>query len=116
MAHALGLKPGMVVADIGCGVGGPLMEIARFSGAKIVGVNNNACQLERARTLTEEAKLTDLADFIHCDFLSVAAPDESLDAAYSIEASCCAPDKISVYSEIYRLLNPAQALAPTSTV
>ena len=106
MAHALGLKPGMVVADIGCGVGGPLMEIARFSGAKIVGVNSNAYQLERARKLTREAKLSDLADFIHCDFLSVEAPDESFDAAYSIEASCCAPDKVSIYSEIYRLLKP----------
>lgn len=106
MAHVLGLKPGMVVADIGCGVGGPLMEIARFSGAKIVGVNSNAYQLERARKLTDEAKLTDLADFIHCDFLSVEAPDESFDAAYSIEASCCAPDKVSIYREIYRLLKP----------
>ncbi len=106
MAHALGLRPGMVVADIGCGVGGPLMEIARFSGAKIVGVNSNAYQLERARKLTDEAKLTDLADFIHCDFLSVEAPDESFDAAYSIEASCCAPDKVSIYREIYRLLKP----------
>ena len=106
MAHALGLRPGMVVADIGCGVGGPLMEIARFSGAKIVGVNSNAYQLERARKLTREAKLSDLADFIHCDFLSVEAPDESFDAAYSIEASCCAPDKVSIYREIYRLLKP----------
>ncbi len=106
MAHALGLRPGMVVADIGCGVGGPLMEIARFSGAKIVGVNSNAYQLERARKLTDEAKLSDLADFIHCDFLSVEAPNESFDAAYSIEASCCAPDKVSIYSEIFRLLKP----------
>ncbi len=106
MAHTLGLKPGMIVADIGCGAGGPLMEIARFSGAKIVGVNSNAYQLDRARKLTEEAKLTDLADFLHCDFLSVEAPDESFDAAYSIEASCCAPDKISIYREVYRLLKP----------
>ena len=34
LAQSLGLKPGMVVADLGCGVGGPLLEIARFSGAK----------------------------------------------------------------------------------
>jgi len=106
MAHALGLKPGMVVADIGCGVGGPLMEIARFSGAKIVGINSNAYQLERARKLTGEAKLTHLADFIHCDFLDVDAPDESFDAAFSIEASSCAPDKVSIYREVFRLLKP----------
>ena len=106
MAQAIGLRQGMVVADIGCGVGGPLMEIARSTGAKIVGVNSNAYQIERARKLTEEAGLAHLAEFIHCDFLDVDAPDESFDAAYSIEASCCAPDKVSIYSEVFRLLKP----------
>ena len=48
MSQALGLGPEMVVADIGCGVGGPLMEIARTSGARIVGINSNGYQLERA--------------------------------------------------------------------
>ena len=106
LAHKLGLGPGMVVADIGCGVGGPLMEIARFSGAKIVGVNSNAYQLERALELTEEAGLTDLAEYLHCDFLSVDAPDGSFDAVYDIEATCHAPDKASIYGEIFRLLKP----------
>ena len=96
----------MVVADIGCGVGGPLMEIARHSGARIVGVNSNAYQLERARRYVEEAGLAHLAEFIHCDFLDVDAPDESFDAVYSIEATCCAPDKPSIYREIFRLLKP----------
>ena len=106
MAKALELEPDMVVADLGCGVGGPLIEIARFSGAKIVGVNSNAYQLERARKLTEEAGLANRADFLHCDFLNVDAPDESFDAVYSIEATCCAPDKQSIYGEAFRLLKP----------
>ena len=106
LAHMLGLRPGMVVADLGCGIGGPLLEIARFSGAKVVGVNSNAYQLERARELTEEAGLTHLAEYMHCDFLHVDAPDESFDAVYAIEATCCAPDKLSVYGEAFRLLKP----------
>ena len=106
LAHMLGLRPGMVVADLGCGVGGSLLEIARFSGAKVVGVNSNAYQLERARELTEEAGLTHLAEYMHCDFLHVDAPDESFDAVYAIEATCCAPDKLSVYGEAFRLLKP----------
>ena len=106
LAQVLGLSPGMVVADIGCGVGGPLMEIARFSGAKIVGVNSNAYQLKRAQRLVEEADLAPLAEFLNCDFLNVDAPDESFDAVYSIEATCCAPDKLSIYGEIFRLLKP----------
>ena len=111
LAHKLGLAPGMVVADLGCGVGGPLLEIARFSGARIVGVNSNAYQLERAREYAEEAELAHLADFMHCDFLNVDAPDGSFDAAYSIEATCCAPDKVSIYGEVFRLLKPGACFA-----
>ena len=111
IAHVLGLSPGMVVADLGCGVGGPLMEIARSSGAKIVGVNSNAYQLERARKLTEEAELAHLAEFLHCDFLNVDAPDESFDAVFSIEATSCAPDKLSIYGEAFRLLKPGAEFA-----
>ncbi len=111
LADVLELKPGMVAADVGCGVGGPLMEIARHSGAKIVGINSNAYQLERARKLTEEAGLAHLADFLHCDFLNVDAPDNSFDAVFSIEATCCAPDKLSVYGEVFRLLKPGARFA-----
>lgn len=111
LALKLGLEPGMVVADFGCGVGGPLLEIARFSGAKIVGINCNAYQLERARKRTDEAGLAHLAEYLHCDFLNVDAPDESFDAAYSIESACHAPDKVRVYGEAYRLLKPGGCFA-----
>jgi cyclopropane fatty-acyl-phospholipid synthase-like methyltransferase len=33
------------VIDIGCGIGGPLRAISGFSGAAVVGVNNNAYQV-----------------------------------------------------------------------
>ena len=111
LALKLRLEPGMVVADFGCGIGGPLLEIARFSGAKIVGVNCNAYQLEKARKRTEEAGLTDLAEYLHCDFLNVDAPSESFDAVYSIESACHAPDKVSVYGEAFRLLKPGGCFA-----
>ena len=106
LALVLGLEPGMVVADLGCGVGGPLLEIVRLSGAKIVGVNSNVYQLERARILSEDAELTHLAEFMQCDFLHVDAPDDSFDVVFAIEATCHAPDKLSIYGEIFRLLKP----------
>ena len=90
LAHRLDLRPGVMAVDLGCGVGGPLIEIARFSGARIVGVNNNAMQLERAVERTEAAGLDHLADYLKCDFMQVDAPDESFDAVYSIEATCSA--------------------------
>ena len=59
-----------------------------------------------ARTLTREAGLSHLAEFLHCDFLHIDAPDSSFDAAYDIEATCHAPDKVSVYSEVFRVPKP----------
>ncbi len=111
IAHRLGLEPGMTAVDLGCGVGGPLIEIARFSGARIVGVNNNAMQLERAARRCEAAGLGHLVDWLKCDFMSVDAPDACFDAAYSIEATCCAPDKAGVYGEVFRLLKPGGCFA-----
>ncbi len=106
MAHRLNLQSGMVAADLGCGVGGPLIEIARFSGARIVGITDNAMHVERAAQRAEEAGLGHLADFLECDFMRVDARDDSFDAVFSIEATCCAPDKAGVYGEAFRLLKP----------
>ena len=111
IAHRLGLGPGMTAVDLGCGVGGPLIEIARFSGARIVGVSDNAMHLERAAKRSEAAGLSHLTDWLECDFMQVDAPDASFDAAYSIEASCCAPDKVGVFGEAFRLLKPGGIFA-----
>ncbi len=111
VAHRLGLEPGMTALDLGCGVGGPFIEIARFSGARIVGVNNNAMQLERATRRAEAAGLGHLVDWLKCDFMKVDAPDACFDAAYSIEATCCAPDRAGVYGEVFRLLKPGGCFA-----
>ena len=51
------LKPKMRVLDVGCGVGGPAREIARFADVNIVGLNNNQYQIERARKYTAKAGL-----------------------------------------------------------
>ncbi len=87
------------------------MEIARFSGANIVGINSNTHQIERARTLTAEAGLSHLAEYVHGDFMDVDAPDNAFDAVYAIEATCYAPDKRSIYSEVLRLLKPGAPFA-----
>lgn len=111
IAHMLGLRPGMRVADLGCGLGGPLREIARFSGATILGVNINAYQIQRARMQTEEEGLTDLAEYVVCDFTDVDEPDGSFDAVYAIEATCHAADRASVFGEALRLLKPGGRFA-----
>jgi len=106
LALKLHLEPGMKVLDVGCGVGGPMIEIARFSGASVTGLNNNDYQLGKARNNVQKAGLEKLCDFIKADFMSIPIPDNSFDAVYAIEATCHAPEKVGIYSEIFRILKP----------
>ena len=50
--------------DCGCGVGGPARQIAAFSGAKIVGLNNNAYQVSRATKTTKAENLSHLVTYV----------------------------------------------------
>ena len=111
MIEELELREGMVVADIGCGVGGPMRRVARESGARVVCINNNVQQLEKAKRRNVETGLDDMAEYIRCSFMdmSVIEPD-SFDAGYAIESTCYAPDKVRAFAEIFRILKPGALL------
>ena len=49
---------------MGCGVGGPLREIVKFSGARVLGLNNNAYQVKRCEYLNQMAGLDSLASAV----------------------------------------------------
>lgn len=111
LANRLGLKEGMKAIDIGCGVGGPLKNIARFSKAQIVGLNNNEYQVSRAKRLASDYKLGNLATYIKGDFMNIPVEPATFDAAYAIEATCHAPDRVGVYSQIFKILKPGGKFA-----
>ena len=126
----MSLRPGMRVLDVGCGVGGPAREIARFSDAKIVGLNNNEFQVGRARRYTKAAGLKDQVQFVKGDFMKLAEQfgENAFDAGassfvshaiyradmrdsghytvYAIEATVHAPTWEGVYAEILKVLKP----------
>ena len=107
MIDMLALREGMRVVDIGCGVGGPMRRVARESGSRVLCINNNEQQLEKARRRNVEAGLDHMAEYMKCNFMDMSAIDaSSLDAAYAIESTCHAPDKERAFAEIYRVLKP----------
>ena len=111
LALRMGLEPGMEVLDLGCGVGGPMRNIARFAGVRVTGVNNNRYQIERAKEHTRKARLDHACSFVEADFMSLPMPAKSVDAAYAIEATCHAPDRTGVFSEALRVLRPGGVFA-----
>ncbi|KAI5073921.1 hypothetical protein GOP47_0011934 [Adiantum capillus-veneris] len=108
VADLLHIKPKDKVLDAGCGVGGPMRAIAAHSGANVVGITINDYQVARARSHNKKAGLDNLCEVICGDFLNMPFTDNSFDGAYSIEATCHAPQLRDVYAEIYRVLKPGK--------
>ncbi|KAJ1657945.1 Delta(24)-sterol C-methyltransferase [Dispira simplex] len=111
LASMGGIREGMKVLDVGCGVGGPAREIIRFTGCHVTGLNNNDYQIERARHYAKKYKQEDRSTFVKGDFMKMPFPDNSFDAVYAIEATCHAPKLEGVYSEIFRVLKPGGTFA-----
>ncbi len=59
----------MKVLDVGCGVGGPAREIARFANVNIVGLNNNDYQIERATNYAARYGMSNQLSYTKGDFM-----------------------------------------------
>ena len=107
MISKLELGEGMTVVDVGCGVGGPMRRVVREAGVRVVGVNMNLIQLDKAKALNAEAGLDHMVDYLPCSFMDMGAiADDTFDRGYAIESTCHAPDRVGAYAEIYRVLKP----------
>ncbi len=113
VGELLDLGAGTKVADIGCGVGGPLIHIAKATGASITGLNLNAYQIGRCRRAARRAGLQGRCSFLLADYLDVPLADGCFDAAYSFEAICHAPDWGLCLRELWRMLKPGGRIALT---
>jgi len=111
LSDVLALCPGMRAVDIGSGVGGPLCNIGTHSAATIVGVNNNAYQVEKTRILIAKSGLAGRCEVEKADFMNLPFAPSSFDAAYSMEATPHAPDTVAVYRQIFDVLKPGGCFA-----
>lgn len=73
LAHRIQIDQSMTVLDVGCGVGKPAREIATFTGCNVVGLNNNAYQVERATAHAAREGLSNKVSFVKGDFM-VSSP------------------------------------------
>lgn len=111
IALKLKLNAEQKVLDVGCGVGGPMRTIARFSGAHITGLTINRYQIDRGTKHNHNARLENLCTFAEGDFLKMPFEPESFDAAYTIEACCHAADRRGPFAETHRVLKKGSLFA-----
>lgn len=105
------IQPGQRVLDAGCGVGGAALDVARTTGANVLGVTISPVQVEIASRRVRDAGLCGLARFEVAD-CSVRLPcdDHSIDVVLTIEAACHFEDKANFLRECRRVLRPGGQL------
>jgi len=99
--------------DVGCGIGGPMRNIAKFLDCQVTGITLNPYQVARGNQLTSQDRV--LRDgqckSVQGDFMKLPFEDGSFDGVYAIEATCHAPDRVACYGEILRVLKPGATFA-----
>lgn len=104
LASRLGMKPGMIALDVGCGVGGPMREIALFSGSKVEGITINQYQVNIGNKYNKEKGLDHLCHLNRGDFQHLPWPHKYFDVAFAVEATCHSPNRVETFSGIARVL------------
>lgn len=111
LCSRLGMVPGMKVMDVGCGVGGPMRNMAMFSGSQIEGITINHYQVKIGNKYNESNGLSHLCHLNQGDFQNLPFPDQHFDRAFEIEATCHSPDRVVTFSGINRVLKPGGLFA-----
>jgi len=111
LAADMELGPGKAALDVGCGIGGPMREIARHSGAIVAGINNNAYQSMLAERANVRTDLVERCPIQVGDFMRIDQPGASYDAAYCLGTTCYAPDETAAFVENARVLKTGGILA-----
>ncbi len=108
MVKDLKIKKGQNVLDVGCGRGRIAHNVARITGANVIGFNIDKSQIEHAKKFAEGTCLDHLCTFQQHDMNDLPLPfkSESFDAIYQIQAFSYSKDIPKLLDELYRILKP----------
>lgn len=108
------LGAGAVVADLGCGRGGPGLWVAMATGSRLIGVDIAEHALEAARERSRSLGFDMQARFVRGSFEDTGLGDGEVNAVMSVDAFLFAPDKAAAAREFHRILAPGGRLVFTS--
>lgn len=94
------------ILDIGCGIGGPVFEMAKTHGAEVVGIDLEAPLIERARQDAQKHGLSERCTFQTVEVGPLPFDDHSFDVVISSGAFTQIADKSGILGESFRVLRP----------
>lgn len=111
VAAALELQPGQTLLDLACGRGGYGLEIARRTGAELIGVDFSVEAIRQATAYA--ATLGRGAQFLIGDLGRTGLPDHAVEAVLCVDAIQFATSPSAAYREIFRVLKPGSRVVLT---
>lgn len=93
-----------LVADLGCGIGGPAFFMHQHFQLRVDGVSITSKQIAQANCRAKELHKENELRFFNEDYCNTSLPSDTYDGVYGIESFCHALEKKNVLAEAYRIL------------
>ena len=100
------LRPGQLVLDAGCGVGGLSFYLAHTFGVNVIGITICQRHVDMATQFAKERSLNHQVEFRLIDFMNLDFKNESFDFVFNQESFCYALSKKDYLKGVYRVLRP----------
>lgn len=110
----LGLAPGDLLVDVGCGRGGPGLWVASTSGASLLGVDISPTALDAARDRAAALGLDSSATYAEGSYESIPLDAGAARGVLGVDSLLFAPDKAAALEEIARVLAPGGRFVATT--
>ena len=111
LARAAGLDSSRRVLDVGSGIGGTSRCLAREFGCRVTGTDLTEEYCPTAAMLSSRIGLEHLVDYRQGDATNLPFADASFDVVWTEHAAMNIPDKLRLYREMHRVLEPGGTLA-----
>jgi sarcosine/dimethylglycine N-methyltransferase len=99
-----GINSESYVLDIGSGVGGPAVYLAKKSGCRLTGIDISDVGVETGNQLASNAGLSDRVKFQLGDAMEMPFPVNNFDSAISINVMNVFRDKEALFRQVLRVL------------
>jgi tocopherol O-methyltransferase len=99
------------VIDVGCGMGGSSIRLAKTRGCRVKGVTLSPVQKHWATVSSKLKGVGDRTEFVAADVEALEVPEQSCDVMWSIECTEHLFDKAAFFAKAARWLRPGGRFA-----